>query len=258
MESSRITVLTCVYNYGRYLSKTVNSVLAQTLRPSCLCLVDDCSNDNSWEIIGEYAEQNQREEHEVPTPGGNIQIKLGNINGVDILGVRLPQNSGPSVARNIGIQFCEPSTDFFAILDGDDQMLPNKLEECLKPFEDERVGLVYANYYNINEDTGVKVLEVKEPYSIDRLQQECIVHSGFVVRKGSLDMVKENGVVYDPLLRTCEDWDLEIRLSNACMFCHIPEALTDVLVHSNNSTNSVSRENWERNWQRIRQKHFGG
>lgn len=251
----RTTVLIANYNYGRYLKDAIESALTQTVEPQCICIVDDNSTDDSWEIITSYCENNQREEQVVPSPGGNILVKLGNIGETDLLGVKLPQTSGPSVARNVGIQFTLPVTNIYAILDADDCMRPNKLEKCLKPFEDERIGVVYANYYNINEDTGVSLLEVKEPYSIERLQNECIVHSGALIRAEALDRVKDNMGWYDSSMRTCEDYELWIRLSNVCMFYHIAEALTDVLVHKENSTNSVKNEIWQRNSAYIRSKH---
>jgi glycosyltransferase involved in cell wall biosynthesis len=50
-------LITPAYNEGRFIAKTIEGVLAQTLRPSRWVIVDDGSTDNTWEIIRRYAEQ---------------------------------------------------------------------------------------------------------------------------------------------------------------------------------------------------------
>jgi len=253
----RTTVLIANYNYGRYIEQAINSCLRQTVKPNAICIVDDNSTDNSWEIISNYCGNKQTEDQRLNTGDGEIRLKVGSLYGIDVIGIKLPNTYGPSSARNTGIQCTIASTDVYAILDADDEMLPNKLEECLRPFEDERIGVVYANYFNINEETGVSLLEIKEPYDVTRLYKECIVHSGSLIRSSLFSKIAQDGNVYDPVLRTCEDWDLWLRLSNVCMFYHIPIPLTKVLVHQKNSTNSVPNEVWQQNWRYIAQKHFG-
>lgn len=252
----RITCLIANFNYSKYLRKAIDSCLSQTFKPACVCIVDAGSTDNSWEIIGEYVSFNQREEQRLETDNGDVELKIGSINGVDIVGLKLPKQAGPSEARNYGIKLTQEHTDVYAILDADDSMLPTKLEQCIEPFVNETVGVVYANYYNINVDNGTKILEVKEPFDIFRLQKECIVHSGSLIRASVLEKVKNELGYYDESMRTCEDWDLWLRLVKYCSFYHVPEALTEVLVHENNSTNSVNKEIWQQNWARIQQKHF--
>lgn len=251
-----ITVLIANHNYSRYIADCIQSAINQTLSPKCICIVDDGSTDNSWDIIKAYAEENQKEENVAKSEIGDILIKVGNIRGIDIVGVKLPKPTGPSQARNIGIQLTISSTDVYAILDADDRMFPTKLERCVQPFTDPSVGVVYANYYNINSETGVSLLEVKEPYDIFRLNQECIVHSGSLIRVKYLEKVVDENGYYDVHMRTCEDWDLWLRLCRICNFYHVPEALTNVLVHPQNSSLSVSKAIWEQNWRRIKEKHY--
>ncbi len=256
MQKYKVTILIANFNYGRFLESAIFSALGQTYKPQTIVLCDDNSSDNSWEIISRFAEQNQREEKSINTPQGDILVKLGNISGIDILGIKLPVTSGPSECRNLAIQMTSQSTDIYSVLDSDDQMLPNKLEECLKPFQDPLIGLTYSNYFNVNEETGLSLLEVKEPFSVDRLNQECIVHSGFLIRREILEKIKDENGYYDRTMRVCEDWDVQLRASNHCLFYHIPIPLTLVLVHKSNSTNSVQKEVWNAHWQRIQQKHF--
>jgi biofilm PGA synthesis N-glycosyltransferase PgaC len=49
-------LITPAYNESRFIGKTIESVLAQTLRPSRWVIVDDGSTDDTWEIVSRYAE----------------------------------------------------------------------------------------------------------------------------------------------------------------------------------------------------------
>ncbi len=249
-----ITVLIANSNYGQYIEKSIQSAINQTLKPTTICVVDDGSSDNSWDIISSFCTQNQTQQERTDTPNGEVLLLHGVVNDIDILGIKLPISVGPSEARNVGIQVTRQNTQYYAILDADDAMLPNKLERCMTGFKNPSVGLVYANYFNVNKDTDISLMEVKRAYDIHRLSMECIVHSGFVVKAELLDIVKDKNGYYDASMRVCEDYDLELRIAQHCSFYHIAEPLTEALVHSNNSTNSVKKEIWEANMARIRQK----
>lgn len=252
----QITCLIANKNYGNYVENAIKSCLNQTLAPTCVCIIDDGSTDNSWDVISKYTSQNQRQDETVQSEHGPVFMATGSINDTDIFAVKLPKSVGPAEARNIGIELTKQVTDIYAMIDADDAMLPQKLEICVEKFKNESIGLVYANYYLINHENKTKLLEIKEPFDIFRIQQECIVHSGFLVRKDLLEKVKNEDGYYDRTMRTCEDWALELKLLKHCTFYHIPEALTEVLVHNNNSTNSVDKKIWQQNWNRISQKYL--
>ena len=48
-------LITPAYNEGRFIGKTIESVLAQTRRPLRWVIVDDGSTDDTWEIVRRYA-----------------------------------------------------------------------------------------------------------------------------------------------------------------------------------------------------------
>ena len=54
MIAPKISVLIPTYNYGRYLREAIDSVLAQDFHNYELIVSDDCSSDNSEEIISKY------------------------------------------------------------------------------------------------------------------------------------------------------------------------------------------------------------
>jgi len=53
---TRVSVIVANYNYGRYLPEAIESVLRQTLPPDEILIIDDCSTDNSAEIIKRYSD----------------------------------------------------------------------------------------------------------------------------------------------------------------------------------------------------------
>ena len=91
-----------VYNASKYLKNTLNSVINQTIgfENIELILVDDCSTDNSRDIIEEYSS------------------KYSNIKPIF-----LEENSGcPGIPRNVGIE--NATSDYIMFIDNDDEYFP--------------------------------------------------------------------------------------------------------------------------------------
>lgn len=99
-----VSVVIPTHNSSATIERAVNSVLAQDLLPTELVIVDDCSTDNTVELVRTIA---------IP-------------DSIDVKVVRLDTNLGPSAARNEGwnVAGCE----FIAFLDSDDSWHPMKLE----------------------------------------------------------------------------------------------------------------------------------
>jgi glycosyltransferase involved in cell wall biosynthesis len=228
-------ILIANHNYGQWVGNAIQSALNQTY-PCNVCVIDDGSTDNSREKIEENSFQKPK--------------------------VAIIYNStaqGPSAARNLGIKGTWDNTDIWFVLDADDEFAPSKVKRFLEEFEDPNVGLVYGDYDTVDED-GCVVRNWKEPFSRNRLFQECIVHSSAAFTKKALENIgiKKGDPVYDEGMRTCEDYDLWCRLTKGTMAIHIPESLTKVRVHSQNSTNTVHSEVWQENWGKIRTRLQNG
>ena len=163
---------------------------------------------------------------------------------------------GPSRARNLAIEDSIDDTDYFLILDADDTAYPNKcirlIQEALQ--SPDFIGAVYADYHILNVDTGVVTHEYKKPYDKTVLNRECIVHSGSLVSKSAMINAKDEFGFFDVNMRTCEDYDLWMRISENHMIMHVAEPLSLVRVHQNNATNSVDNSIWGRNWTRLHEK----
>lgn len=245
-----VTIMIPTYNYGHYIEGALLSALSQTYPKKGIVIIDDCSTDNTQEKLGQiFAANNcqvERGEDEKYT------YEITRINDTTVFSLLLKNNCGPSEARNVGIDATIGATDIYANLDADDEMHPDKISVCVSYLmQSPRIGVVYADYDIFNEETGNVLREYKEPFSYKRLMEECIVHSGALITKAALLAVKDHLGYYDREMRTCEDYDLWIRIAEQFMICHVPQALTLVRIQRDNSTFTVDKSIWERNWQRI-------
>ncbi len=253
MEQPKVTFIIAHHNYQEYLDSCIKSALAQTYPNIHICVIDDCSDDidnldnTPYEIIKKIDEPISLEEDK------NLRI----YSGEKITSIYITDRPrGPSYARNRGIERMWDKTDIFAILDADDENFPTKIEECIKvimtaPTE---IGAVYADHFTHNTTTGYGRIEYREPFDVHRLYRECIVHSGAVITKHALEHVKEPTGYYDELMRTCEDYDLWMRISEKFLIMHIAQPLSFVRVQPKNSTDTVAKQIWNMNYQRVFQK----
>lgn len=102
----KVSVVIPMYNSEKTIVTTLDSVLSQTYLDKNIeiIIVNDGSTDKSKQIVEEYIEKSK-----------GISIKLIN-----------KENSGVSSARNIGIK--KAKGEWIALLDSDDEWLPQKLE----------------------------------------------------------------------------------------------------------------------------------
>lgn len=99
-----ITIVTPSYNSKDYILETIDSVLNQSYQNYEMLIIDDCSNDGSYEIVSDYIKKDQR-------------LKL----------YRLESNSGcPAVPRNFALGIAKG--EYIAFLDSDDIWHKYKLE----------------------------------------------------------------------------------------------------------------------------------
>lgn len=127
--SYKISVVIPVYNAEEDISNAIDSIISQTFgfENIELILVDDCSNDNSKEIIKKYQE------------------KYGNIKLVELL-----QNSGlPGKPRSLGIDYA--TADYIVFLDSDDTYEKEAFEVLYDAIEKTDSDFAMSSHY-INLD----------------------------------------------------------------------------------------------------------
>lgn len=147
-----VSIVTPVYNAEKLISETIESVLNQTYSDFEMLIVDDCSTDNSKEIIKKYSNIDKR-------------IKY----------YSLQKNSGAAVARNKGIELSRGR--YICFLDSDDLWTKTKLEEQLNFMKEKNIAFSFTSYSLINEDSDDlnKIIKVPEKISYEGLLKNTII-----------------------------------------------------------------------------------
>lgn len=245
-EKPTITIVIPNYNYGHWIEEAIDSVALDEYPKKKIIVVDDGSTDGSArKIFHLLKEQKQSDVNGIVGINGlykNIELTL----------IACNEKRGPSAARNIGIKFGINSTDVFSFLDSDDMHIQGKLkytsEALLKGWGN--IGAVYSDYINVDIHTNIQYHQYKEPFCTERILQECIMPSNSLVPK----YVFEKIGLFDESMRVAEDWDFWIRMSKFYIGYHIPKFLSLIRTGNYNSTNTVSKDVWISNWQKIREK----
>jgi glycosyltransferase involved in cell wall biosynthesis len=242
-----VSIVIPCHNHQEWVQDAIISAASNTYPNKRIIFVDDGSTDASWQLVCALAGLKPK------STDGNV-IYTSNILGTEFLAYRFTESRGPSVARNLGIKIMWQFTDLFAFLDSDDVYTNDKIEKSVDKYllDPIRIGVIYSDFDTINVQTGVRVRQYKEPFNLNRLRQECIINNDSVVSKAAL----EKAGFYDEEMRTCEDYDLWMRISDNHVFIHIPESLVLIRVGKHSSTNTVSQDVWNKNWQRVMDKLY--
>lgn len=134
--SNLISIIMPAYNAGNTISESIQSVLDQTYQNFELIVVNDCSSDNTKEIVEDYIKS-------------DFRIKL----------IDKKVNQGVASARNTGLDHA--LGEFIAFLDSDDKWQKTKLEKQIRIFNQyPEIDLVYTAYYRFNNSGIGKLVEV--------------------------------------------------------------------------------------------------
>ena len=129
-----ISIIMPSFNTGKYITETIESVLAQSYKNWELIIVDDCSSDNTDEIVSTYLSDDR------------IQY------------LKNEKNSGAAFSRNIALR--KAKGKWIAFLDSDDLWMPEKLEKQLSFMKSNGYFFSYTDYEEIDvngKQTGVRV-----------------------------------------------------------------------------------------------------
>ena len=247
MSTKLVTTIIPCYNYSKWITQAMDSVVEQDYPYKRIVVVDDGSTDGSTDKV--LAECSISRES---NSGNGLVQYTATYKDVQVVCNRFEKNHGPSFARNFGIKMAWEGTDYFGILDADDIWKPGRISKCLAKFEEapDHIGLVYTDYETLNSETLLKIREFKEPYEYRRLLRNCIVTNACFISKQALG---ECGL-YDEEMRVAEDWDLFLRIGERFMIVHIPESLVYIRVGNHNTTHSIPKEVWGQNWRRVAYK----
>jgi glycosyltransferase involved in cell wall biosynthesis len=199
----RTSVIITSYNYARYLSTAMASVLAQTDRDFELIVVDDDSSDDSLALARGCADPRVR--------------------------VMAQPHRGLGAARNTGIGAARGR--YIAFLDADDVWAPDKLRRQCEILERQPdVGLVYTRFGIIDaegrrQSRGYHYLSVTPSGAV----LPHLVRGNVVGTPSTIcfrrDLVLTREVYFDETDTHIEDWHFYLRLAPHCAFSYLARTL---------------------------------
>ena len=127
----KVSIITPSYNSSRYIEETIESVQKQTYSDWEMIIVDDCSTDDTCEIVENIIKRDNR-----------------------IMLIKQNQNQGAGAARTLGMR--KASGKYIAYLDADDIWLPDKLEKQVMYMKNNNIGFSCTSY-EVIDNAGNKL-----------------------------------------------------------------------------------------------------
>lgn len=190
-----VSIVVAAYRAAALLPTSIASAHAQ--KPDCeIVVVDDASHDETPSVMANYPE-----------------VKF----------LTLPQNGGPSVARNAG--FAAASGDWLVVLDADDDMVPGRIARMVELAVETGADAVLGNLLRVDETgapiddgpffdastTGKAALSLEDYVAQNQLERNE-TSTGYLKPMFRRAFLEQHRIEYDPLLRNSEDYHIILEI----------------------------------------------
>ena len=224
----KVSVVVAVYNVAQFFEQCLRSLFEQTLKEVEYIIVDDCSTDNSMEILSRVLkEYPQRQE----------QVRVFSHD----------QNMGVAATKNKGIRCA--TGKYFVIVDPDDYAELNMLEVMLKKAEEVDADLVICDFYRFGEtwrEVDTSIVD-EESYRDDTLNKKF---PPFCMNKLIRKSLFEGDDVVWPEGRFAEDMVYStVSAYKAKRIVHVPQPLYHYRSNDASLTHAHDEEKSLRNYE---------
>lgn len=159
MIDGLVSIIMPSWNTARFIGKSIKCIIDQTYQNWELLIVDDCSTDNTDDVVKPYL--------------SDPRIKY----------FKNEKNSGAALTRNRAMR--EAQGEWIAFLDSDDLWMPEKLEKQIAFMNENGYVLSYHEYVKIDEDdkplniyvSGPDVVNKRKMYNYDYIGQLTMMYS---------------------------------------------------------------------------------
>lgn len=224
-----VSICLLSYNHDHLLDKVITSILRQTFQNFELIISDDCSTDNSWDIISDFAALHSK-----------------------IKPIKTTKNIG--MAGNANFAFSFAKSKYVALLCHDDIVSKDLLAKWIQVIEkDNSIGFVFNNYSTgnniaIHGQAGMNLKEIMNGEDFLKRfllkQWGCPIRASALVRKSYLDKINGMNEIFGMLA----DIDLWMRLSAVSNVGYVKEKLIKVI---NVRKPDYPKDYTEFSWKRI-------
>ena len=208
-QTPLVAVVIPCYNHGQYLAEAIRSVQQQGYAATEILVVDDGSVDNTRAVASQFPE---------------VQYIY-------------QQNQGLSAARNTGI--FRSKGQYLIFLDADDWLLPGAIQTNLRYLQQHPEAAfvsgahdkVFVDTHEVKEDR----CEIRQNHYLHLMQGNYIgMHATVMYQRW---VFKE--FQYDTSLKSCEDYDLYLKIARKCPVIHHTEKIAAYRLHSNNMSANI-------------------
>jgi glycosyltransferase involved in cell wall biosynthesis len=204
-----VSIIMNCHNGETYLKQSINSILSQSYKNFELIFWDNQSTDNSANIFKSFNDK---------------RLKYYYSNSFTTL----------YEARNHAIK--RSKGKFIAFLDTDDLWDRDKLYLQIKKFKNKNIGLVYTNYYSLNQNIGIKRLAYKkklpEGIIFNELIKDYFIGINTVTMKKNVFL--KNKKIFNKKFNIIGDFDFFMSISKNTYFASIQEPLVTYRIHDKN------------------------
>ena len=198
MIDGLVSIIMPSWNTGKFIAESIESVLAQTYKNWELLIVDDCSTDNTDEVVASFKD---------------TRIKY----------FKNEKNSGAALTRNRAMR--EAQGEWIAFLDSDDLWAPNKLEKQLRFMNDNGYVFSYHDFVKIDEEskplnvyvTGPNVVTKQGMYNYGYPGCLTFMYSAKAMGLIQIKDIKKNND-YAILLKLCKKADCYLLNENLAQY----------------------------------------
>lgn len=223
----QVSVIIPAFNASSFIEGTLASATAQSLTDIEIIVIDDCSTDDTRDLVSAAARKDKR-------------IRL----------IAQERNGGPSVARNIGIDAA--LGHWIALLDADDAYAPDRLEKMVTVAERHNADLLTDNLLLMPEENPAatrpmippSILNAERPLDMREFVRRNIedpehpdTNYGFLKPIMRRAFLNEHAIRYDASVRFAEDFALYAQcLRLGAKWWMMPEPLYHYLVRTDSLT----------------------
>lgn len=209
-----VSVVIPNYNCGKYIRETLESVINQNYKNIEIIIIDDCSTDNSMEIVKKYQKIDL-----------NIKVEI------------MKSNQGAAICRNRGIELAKG--EYIAFLDSDDLWNENKISKQIKFMEENNYNFSFTGYEHIDESSNKLGIKIRVPQKVS--YNMLLWHDYF----GCLTVMynqKKLGKIYSENIRKNNDYSLFLNILKKERYAYgIKENLAKYRIRNG----SISRNKWK-------------
>jgi len=200
-----VTVIVSSYNYERYILDTLESVSALTHPNLEVVVVDDCSTDQSANIVERWLREN-----------------VARFNGAKL--ISHDQNYGLDQTRNTGFEFA--SNEFVFVLDSDNLLYPTAIAKLLDGCSHAATEAAYSQLEFFDETSDIGGAGIWDP---DHLAERNYIDAMALIRKSAWHAVGGYSRLVNPGF---EDYDLWCKfVEHGFKGTYIPEILCRYRIH---------------------------